>query len=159
VNKILEKYPEHADTLALKALLVKAIKDPSDDAYKYIKQALKASDNRSFMAWNVYGTLKKEDNDFVTAGKCFANAFKLEPQNYSVAADLACVQAQTRDFKGLVATRNLLVQQRPQIWYYWIGAIVANHLAKNYAVSATLIDTYLKQYDLGVCIYFDFHTK
>lgn len=102
------------------------------------------------MAWNVYGTLKRDDNDYEMAQKCFANALKLDPSNLGVACDLAYVQAQVRDFKGLVQTRNLLLQQKPQYWFYWIGAIVANHLAKNYTVALSLIDTFLKQYDAGV---------
>lgn len=150
VEKILDSYPDHADSLALKGLLLKSIKpeDP-EEAYRFIKLALKYSENKSFMAWNVYGSMKKEDCDFETAQNCFSNALKIDTTNLSVACDLAYTQAQMRNFKGLAQTRNLIVQMKPQYWYYWIGAIVANHLAKNYSVSLSLIDTFLKQYDSG----------
>eukprot|EP01080_Neovahlkampfia_damariscottae_P005221 gene5221-8833_t len=138
---ILKRFPNHAETLAMKGLIFHS-QDNKEEGYKLVKQSLKESKLGSYVCWNVYGMMWKTDRNYTQAAKCYVNVSKLLKDNLNILKDLANMQCQCRDFKGLVATREKILHLKPSVTIHWIGFSIAHRLAGNYLPAAKVIDTF-----------------
>jgi tetratricopeptide (TPR) repeat protein len=146
-DEILAKFPNHADTLAMKGLIYKA-QDRVEEGYNLVKEGLKHSSFSSSICWHVMGLMYREDKNHEQAVKAYINALRFDPQNLKIMNDLASMQMHLRDYQGLLATRQKLLQQKPTINVHWIGFAVAQHMAGRRDNALSTIDTFLQLAEL-----------
>jgi N-alpha-acetyltransferase 15/16, NatA auxiliary subunit len=139
-DMILKKVPGHADTMAMKALIMNA-QGKSDDAFALAKEALKV-DMKSAVCWHVYGLLYRSAKNFEEAIKAYKFALRLDAENAQIQRDLAILQIQMRDYHGYTQSRGAMLQARPQIRQSWTALAVAHHLADNLAEAEKVLTTY-----------------
>lgn len=78
-EQVLEKYPDHPETLAMRALNLNAMKRRAE-AFEYIKKAL-FKNLGNFTCWHVYGILHRSNKNYDEARKAYLNALKYDPAN------------------------------------------------------------------------------
>ena len=91
-DTILKKYPNHAETLAMKGLIVNC-EGRKEEAYELVKNGLK-NGVRSHVCWHVFGLLHKSDKNLKEASKCYLNAIRIDPGNQNILRDLSALQIQ-----------------------------------------------------------------
>ena len=126
-DQILRKYPDHGDTIAMKALIINS-QGNSEEAFALAKVALKNS-MKSHVCWHVYGLLYRSGKNFEEAIKAYKFALKLEPESQQIQKDLALLQMQMRDYQGYVQSRRAILQQRTSWRQNWTALAIAQHLA------------------------------
>jgi len=139
-DMILKKVPRHADTMAMKALIMNA-QGKSEEAFALAKEALTV-DMKSAVCWHVYGLLYRSAKTFEEAIKAYKFALRLDPENAQIQRDLAILQIQMRDYQGYIQSRVAMLQARPQIRQSWTALAVAHHLAGNLAEAEKVMTTY-----------------
>lgn len=125
-DTVLKKHPDHADTQAMKALILNS-QGHRDEAFYLAKQALKC-DMKSHICWHVYGLLYKDAKKFEESLKAYRFALKIEPDSLQIQRDLANLQMQMRDYPGYVQSRRTMLQGRPGLRMNWTALAVAQHL-------------------------------
>ena len=126
-EQILRKYPNHGDTLAMKALIINS-QGKSAEAFELCKLALKNA-MKSHVCWHVYGLLYRSVKNYEEAIKAYRFALRLDPESVQIQRDLALLQVHMRDYTGYVQSRRLMLQARPQIRQNWTALAVALHLS------------------------------
>jgi peptide alpha-N-acetyltransferase len=139
-EQILKKNPKHADTMAMKALIINA-QGKTDDAFALAKDAL-TIDMKSHICWHVYGILYRAQKNFDEAIKAYKFALKLEPDSQQIQRDLAILQIQMRDYQGYVQSRFTMLKARPQLRQSWTALAIAYHLAGNLQEAENILSTY-----------------
>lgn len=125
-EQILRKHPNHGNTQAMKALILNTI-GRKDEAFELCKLALKNA-MKSHIAWHVYGLLWRSVKNYEEAIKAYRFALRLDPNSAQIQRDLALLQVQMRDYAGFAATRNTILQERPNSRQNWTALAVALHL-------------------------------
>ena len=87
---ILQKHPDHPESLAMKALLLNQMKKKTE-AFEWIKKAL-FKNLTNFTCWHVYGILQRGQKDYEGARKAYLNALKYDSGNQNVLRDLGQLQ-------------------------------------------------------------------
>ncbi|RMZ80303.1 hypothetical protein DV738_g2802, partial [Chaetothyriales sp. CBS 135597] len=139
-EQILRKNPNHADTQAMKALII-GNQGHSQEAFALAKTALN-NNMRSHVCWHVYGLLYRSEKNFEESIKAYKFALRLEPESVPIQRDLAHLQIQMRDYEGYIASRKNMLQQKPGFRQNWTALAIANHLAGNYEAAENVLTTY-----------------
>jgi len=139
-EQILRKYPNHADTQAMKALTLNS-QNQGEEAFALCKLALK-NDMKSHICWHVYGLLWRSVKNYEEAIKAYKFALRMEPNSLNILRDLALLQCQIRDFEGYIESRRKMMQERPQLRQNWTALAVAYHLSGNLAEAENILKTY-----------------
>ncbi|XP_023548247.1 N-terminal acetyltransferase A complex auxiliary subunit NAA15 isoform X2 [Cucurbita pepo subsp. pepo] len=139
-DQILKKFPEHGETLSMKGLTLNCM-DRKAEAYDLVRLGLK-NDLKSHVCWHVYGLLYRSDREYREAIKCYRNALKIDPDNIEILRDLSLLQAQMRDLKGFVETRQQLLTLKSNHRMNWIGFSVAHHLNSNPSKAVEILEAY-----------------
>ena len=63
-------------------------------------------------------------------------------ENLNILRDAAHLQAQLRQFDGLIETRHTLLRLRPNLRQNWVGLAVAYHLNGNLTESKKVLEHY-----------------
>lgn len=126
-DQILRKAPDHADTQAMKALIINS-QGNSEEAFALAKLALK-NDMKSHICWHVYGLLYRSVKNFEEAIKAYKFALRLEPESQTIQRDLALLQMQMRDYQGYIQSRRTILQTRTALRQNWTALALAQHLA------------------------------
>ncbi|EEB07811.1 NatA N-acetyltransferase complex subunit [Schizosaccharomyces japonicus yFS275] len=140
IDTVLERSPEHGESLALKGLLLHSLQQ-KEEGYKFVHLGLR-HDISSSVCWHMYGLICKADKDYVQALKCYINASKLDRANPNLQRDIALLQSQLRSFKALVDTRNTLLQANPGVRANWSALAVASYLNGNAAKCKKLLEAF-----------------
>ena len=128
VHSILAKHPDHAETQAMQALTLNAVKRKTE-AFELIKKAL-FKNLSNFTCWHVYGILHKSNKNYDEARKAYLNALKYDKDNQNVLRDLGQLQVQLRDFEGYAETRRKILVGKSGINANWLAFAVANFLVQ-----------------------------
>ena len=139
-EQILKKNPNHADTQAMKALII-GTQGHTEDAFALAKTAL-GNNMKSHVCWHVYGLLYRSEKNFEESIKAYKFALRLEPDSVPIQRDLAHLQIQMRDYEGYISSRRHMLQQKPGIRQNWTALAIANHLAGNYETAESVLTTY-----------------
>ncbi|RMZ87152.1 hypothetical protein DV736_g5620, partial [Chaetothyriales sp. CBS 134916] len=139
-EQILRKNPNHADTQAMKALII-GTQGHSQDAFALAKTALN-NNMKSHVCWHVYGLLYRSEKKFEESIKAYKFALRLEPESVPIQRDLAHLQIQMRDYEGYISSRKNMLQQKPGFRQNWTALAIANHLAGNYETAENVLTTY-----------------
>lgn len=137
---MLKKNPNHADTQAMKALILHS-QGHSQEAFDLAKIALK-NNMKSHVCWHVYGLLYKGEKNYEEALKAYKFALRLEPDSQPILRDLAHLQIQMRDYEGYTESRRLMLQQKPGFRQNWTALAIAHHLSGSYEDAENVLTTY-----------------
>ncbi|RVX73101.1 hypothetical protein B0A52_02227 [Exophiala mesophila] len=139
-EQILRKHPNHADTQAMKALIINS-QGHTEEAFALAKIALN-NNMKSHVCWHVYGLLYRAEKNFEEAIKAYKFALRLEPDSAPIQRDLAHLQIQMRDYEGYISSRRNMLQQKPGIRQNWTALAIAHHLAGNYEDAQNVLTTF-----------------
>ena len=139
-DQVLRKYPEHGDTLAMKALIING-QGNSDEAFVLSKEAIKHS-MKSHVCWHVYGLLWRSVKNFDEAIKAYKFALRMAPDSTQIQRDLALLQMQMRDYAGYEQSRRAMLQQKTQFRQNWTALAIAQHLSGNLSDAERTLTTY-----------------
>ena len=149
-NDILSEAPNQPDTLSMKGLVLLSApeKEGGDkkEGFNLLKQGLMESRFSSYICWHAYGLYHRGEKQYDEAIKCYNHSLKLYPENLTILRDLAYLQTQTKDFKGLFETRKRILKIRSDIDFYWFSTAVAAYLNEEYEVALRLSETGLRHY-------------
>lgn len=139
-EQILRKSPNHADTQAMKALII-SHQGHTEEAFALAKSALN-NNMKSHVCWHVYGLLYRGEKNYEEAIKAYKFALRLEPDSAPIQRDLAHLQVQMRDYEGYIQSRRNMLQQKPGFRQNWTALAIAHHLAGNYEDAENVLTTY-----------------
>ncbi|TIA44951.1 N-terminal acetyltransferase A, auxiliary subunit [Aureobasidium pullulans] len=139
-DQVLKKVPNHGDTQAMKALILNS-QGKTEEAFDLAKLALKNA-MKSNVCWHVYGLLYRSVKNYDEAIKAYKFALRLDPESRQIQRDLALLQAQTRDWKGLVDSRKTMVTAAPSVRANWTAFAIAHHMAADYQAAEKVLTTY-----------------
>ncbi|KAK8854865.1 hypothetical protein IAR55_003604 [Kwoniella newhampshirensis] len=135
-DTILKKFPNHGETLALKALtLHSSLPEPltlsavpkKEEAESMARLAIK-KDITSHITWHVLGILAKARKDWDEASRAFAMARKQDPDNIPLIRDSIALLTHTRQYGAALAARHHYLLLRPQIRSSWLALMIAHQL-------------------------------
>ena len=125
---ILDKNPQHGESLAMKGLIISSAPyNKKDEAYDLVKEGI-SKNFKSLVCWHVYGLLYRADNNYNEAIKCYKQALRIDGSNLSILKDLAMLQIHSGEISSLADTRLKLLQLKPHIKANWISFALAHHL-------------------------------
>ena len=137
---MLRKNPNHADTQAMKALII-SNQGQQKEAFALAKMALN-NNMKSHVCWHVYGLLYRAEKNFDESIKAYKFALRLDPESAPIQRDLAHLQIQMRDYQGYVQSRRNMLQQKPGFRQNWTALAIAHHLAGNMEDAENVLTTY-----------------
>eukprot|EP01061_Rhynchopus_euleeides_P034864 TRINITY_DN58818_c0_g1_i1.p2 TRINITY_DN58818_c0_g1~~TRINITY_DN58818_c0_g1_i1.p2 ORF type:complete len:711 (+),score=402.25 TRINITY_DN58818_c0_g1_i1:251-2383(+) len=142
VQGILDKNPNHGESLAMKGLIISSAPyNKKEEAYALVKQGI-SKNFKSLVCWHVYGLLYRADNNYAEAIKCYKQALRIDDTNMSILRDLSMLQVQHRDLATLTDTRQRLLELKPHTKTNWIGFALAHHLQGNYECAQAILEAY-----------------
>lgn len=139
-EQVLRKNPNHADTQAMKALII-SNQGQQQEAFALAKIALN-NNMKSHVCWHVYGLLYRAEKNFDESIKAYKFALRLDPESGPIQRDLAHLQIQMRDYQGYIQSRKSMLQQKPGFRQNWTALAIANHLAGNLEEAENVLGTY-----------------
>ncbi|KAE8542640.1 hypothetical protein D1P53_001421 [Cryptococcus gattii VGV] len=149
-DTILKKFPNHGETLAIKALtLHSSLPDPPtassvpkrEEAEVMARLAVK-KDITSHITWHVLGILAKNRKDWDEASRAFAMARRQDPDNIPLIRDSIALLTHTRQYDAAVQVRHHYTVLRPQIRSAWLGLVIAHELAGDREEAIKTYDLY-----------------
>jgi len=138
-DEVLAKHKDHAETLAMKALILNGLKKKTE-AYAMIQKAL-FSNMSNFSCWHVYGLLNKSHKKHDEARKAYLNALRYDSGNLNVLRDLSLLQVQLKDYEGFAESRRKIMQARPTELLNWTSYMVAVYLTGDYKTALEVFGT------------------
>ena len=139
-EQVLRKNPNHADTQAMKALII-SNQGQQQEAFALAKIALN-NNMKSHVCWHVYGLLYRAEKNFDESIKAYKFALRLDPESGPIQRDLAHLQIQMRDYQGYIQSRRNMLQQKPGFRQNWTALAIANHMAGNLEEAENVLSTY-----------------
>ncbi|KAI0988590.1 hypothetical protein GJ496_006199 [Pomphorhynchus laevis] len=136
-KEILQSFPEHGETLAMRGLVLASVGKTSE-ARDFILLGLKKN-IKSFVCWQVFGYFQRLECNYVDAIKAYRNALKWDSENLSILRDLSVLEIQTRDFDGLKETRYKILMSKPSQRISWVGYAISCHLVKEIDIAVNIL--------------------
>ncbi|GEQ72447.1 hypothetical protein JCM33374_g6134 [Metschnikowia sp. JCM 33374] len=130
VDQNLKKSSSHSESLALKGCINYQLGHKTD-AEAYIIKALKKGSS-NYLVNHLAGIYYRGIENYAEAAKWYKAAVDNGSQNTPILRDLALLQAQIRDFKGLRESRVKFLESQPGYRANWTAVAVAHHLNKDY---------------------------
>ncbi|BEI81931.1 hypothetical protein CcaverHIS002_0210910 [Cutaneotrichosporon cavernicola] len=149
-DQILKKFPNHGETIAIKALTIhSSLPSPptpssvpkAEEAEAMARVAIK-KDMTSHITWHVLGILAKTRKDWAEATKAFAMARRQDPDNIPVLRDAFALATHTRNYESAAESRHHFLCLRPQIRSSWLGLMVAHDLAGDFEEGIKVFESY-----------------
>ncbi|WVN90218.1 uncharacterized protein L203_105454 [Cryptococcus depauperatus CBS 7841] len=149
-DTILKKFPNHGETLALKALtLHSSLPEPptassipkKEEAEGMARLAVK-KDITSHITWHILGILAKNRKDWDEASRAFTMARKQDPDNIPLIRDAISLLTHTRHYSQALQARHHYTMLRPQIRASWLGLVVAHELVDDKEEAIKTYDLY-----------------
>lgn len=143
-NTILDKHPQHPETLSMKALILSQMPGPERmaEAYDFAKKGLSAGGIKSHVCWHVYGLIYRQDRRYTEAVKSYKNALRIDPQNAQIWRDLSLLQIQMRDLQGYRESRFQHLVLKPTGRVSWLSLIMADYFLEDFETALRLLDAY-----------------
>lgn len=130
VEQNLKKNNSHAESLALKGCIFHNT-GSKPEAEAYIKKAV-AKEPNNYLVDHLAGIYYRLVNRYEDAAKWFKASVDNGSPNKQILRDLSLMQAQIRDYKGLVDSRQAYLESQPAFRANWTGLAVAQYMHKDY---------------------------
>lgn len=144
IDGILKKCPDHGETLAMRAFIIRAQNpEKKDEVYEILKKGL-AKDIKSHLCWHVYAMLAQQDRLWTEAVKSYRQALRADDKNVKMLRELASLLIQVRDTAGYVEVRQKLFNIEPGNRVNWIALAIAHHLHGEFEDTLKMLQAYDK---------------
>ena len=153
-DSILEEFPDHAETLAMKAVALHGNdrKDGDDGAYAVAKLAIQKY-MKSCVAWHSLGIIHRRDKNYIEAMKCCKMAMRLDvgpgEANANLIRDLSTLSIHLRDWETFESTRQKALNQKGNVRFNWIALAAAHHAQGHYAMADAIVTVMAMAMDTG----------
>lgn len=87
--------------------------------------------------------LYRADRNYNEAIKAYKQALRIDTDNLQILRDLSMLQVQMRDLEGFAATRQTLLNLKPNGKINWLALALAKHLTGDLRGAVSVIDIYL----------------
>jgi tetratricopeptide (TPR) repeat protein len=108
LHQLLQKYPNHPEAKALKALFLRAEKDREQSA-ALMSQALRA-DMKNPRIWKYQGILHKMNGDYTKAAQCLTQSLNIDKSDSTILQDLCNLLFYDRNYRQFLDRSKQLVQ-------------------------------------------------
>lgn len=150
-DTILKKFPNHGETIALKALSLQSSlpfpptvsSAPKQEEAEAMARLAVKKDITSHITWHVLGIFAKNRKDWEEASRAFAMARKQDPDNIPVIRDSIALYLHTRQYGPAVAARHHYLCLRPMIRSSWLGLMIAHELNGDLEEALEVYDGYV----------------
>ncbi|KAJ3218811.1 N-alpha-acetyltransferase 16, NatA auxiliary subunit [Dinochytrium kinnereticum] len=129
-DQILKKFPEHGETLAMKALFLSSL-ERKEEAHELIKKAIRL-ELANPVCWHVYGLIHRSERNYEEALKSYTQAIRFEKDNLQIFRDHAMLQIHLRNFDGFVDANLQLIKMRSNLKSFWLSLSVAFFMNKSH---------------------------
>jgi len=136
------KTAEHGETLAYKSLLLLGL-GKKEEALECVKKGLK-NNLKSYVCWHSYGLINRAERKYGEAIKCFRNALRFDPENFTVLRDLSVLQIHTRDLEGFRESRHQMFQIKPAQRATWSGLALSYHLSGDLEMASHILEEFCR---------------
>lgn len=137
VDQNLKKNPHHAELLALKGCCNHQLGHRAE-AEPYIVRAL-AREPANYMVNHLAAIYYRSVEKYPEAARWYQAAVDNGLQNTPILRDLAVLQVQIRDYKGLRELRQQFLESQPGYRANWTAVAVAHHLNKDYDAAVSTL--------------------
>ena len=144
-DAVLKKHPDHGETLAMRALVMRNMDDDLDEVNEECARTMAkaiASDGGSHVVWHVAGLVASKERRYGDAAKSYARALKIDSGNSLVMRDLSSMYAQMREMKGYVEIRRKILAAKPDQRSSWFALAIGLHLIGEHDESVGTIEKY-----------------
>lgn len=138
-DKLLEQKPNHAESMAMKAIFLYFTGDKKE-GFDLSKKAL-MKNLKSDIAWHIYGIINRSNRNYQEAINCYKKALEFSPENVQILRDLALLQVQIRDVEGLCETRKKLLLNKESLIINWVAYAYSLHLKGSVEECLKVIDS------------------
>ena len=145
-DRILAKFPDHGETLAMKGLVVRSMDESHEvnaEARALVKRGIECHPS-SHVCWHVLGLVHRAERNHAESAKCYAQALKMDSENGLIMKDLSIVYLQTRNFKAFVDLRWKILGKKPDQRASYASLACGLHLLGEHDSAYDVIDTYEK---------------
>ena len=139
-EQILRSNPNHGETLCMKGLFEYHL-GKKEAAFQTIKAGIKAN-LKSFVCWNIYAFVNKAEGHFSEALSCYKTVFRLDPENHFALRELAALQTQLGNWKGLIESRKTQIRLRPSNRTFWVALAIALYLGGHLDEAVEVLDKF-----------------
>ncbi|EOD17952.1 hypothetical protein EMIHUDRAFT_432230, partial [Emiliania huxleyi CCMP1516] len=139
-DQVLKKFPEHGETIAMKARPPSLMEKL--EVHSGCEEIPCTSKPIAQVCWHVYGLLYRSDREYAQAIKCYRGALRHEPENVKILRDLSMLQIQLRLLPGFLETRQKLLTMKPTNRMHWFTFAVALHLVGRYDEAVGVVEAY-----------------
>lgn len=142
IDKVLEKFPDHGDTLAFKSFVLSALnrRDEALDTAKYgLMKNLKGC-----LSWYALSLIYNNENNFVEAMKTTQRAYSLDPSNSFVSRNLSFLQIQLREYEQFRDGRRAVMLKNPSVILNWVSYFVGEYLSGDLQQSVNTLNAFQK---------------
>ncbi|KAI8854203.1 n-alpha-acetyltransferase 15, NatA auxiliary subunit-like protein [Chytridium lagenaria] len=139
-DQILKKFPDHGETVAMKALFLSSL-ERKEEAHDLIKKALRLEISNP-VCWHVYGLIHRSERNYEEALKSYSQAIRFEKDNLQIYRDHAMLMIHLRNYDGFVEANLGLIKLRPNLKSFWLSVAVAFYLTKSYQFALETLKHY-----------------
>jgi len=142
---ILQKCPNHGETLAMKGLILNSL-GKKEEAFENIRNGIK-NNMSSHVVWHVYGLWQRSERKYDDAIKAYKKALtceKVGEDSLTILRDLSLLQIQMRDLEGYKETRHQLFSLKPGQRQSWIGFAMSYHLLGDFDMALSVLEEFRK---------------
>ncbi|EAS00294.2 NMDA receptor-regulated protein (macronuclear) [Tetrahymena thermophila SB210] len=138
-DKLLEQKPNHAESMAMKAIFLYFTGQKSEGLDLSKKALMK--NLKSDIAWHIHGIINRTNRNYQEAINCYKKALDISPDNVQILRDLALLQVQIRDVEGLCDTRKKLLLNKESLIINWVAYAFSLHLKGSIEECLKVIDS------------------
>jgi N-alpha-acetyltransferase 15/16, NatA auxiliary subunit len=139
-QKILDKFPHHGDTHAMRGLILNSM-DKKKEADVAVKKGLKYAP-RSHTCWHVYGMIFRTRHNYAQAAKCFRVALMNDKDNSMILRDMSILQLQIRQLEEFSKSRQKMLKAKSNSKENWLGLAVSKHLLGEHETALSVLKSY-----------------
>eukprot|EP01112_Ceratiomyxa_fruticulosa_P013435 TRINITY_DN3780_c0_g1_i1.p1 TRINITY_DN3780_c0_g1~~TRINITY_DN3780_c0_g1_i1.p1 ORF type:complete len:900 (+),score=223.42 TRINITY_DN3780_c0_g1_i1:541-3240(+) len=137
-DRILKSFPNHGETLSMKALILSCM-GKKDESMLLAKEGVK-NDISSFLCWHSLSIVHKADRNYAEAIKCCRNALKWGKDNQQIVKDLSTLLLQTRDISGYAELRRTQLLNKPNVKGNWLTFALGLQLAGSFTQAVEVLN-------------------
>ncbi|GAA6010456.1 hypothetical protein JCM10207_001313 [Rhodosporidiobolus poonsookiae] len=140
VNQILDKFPDHGESLTMRGIFQHSLGDKST-GYASIKRGVH-NDLGSHIVWHVYALTLRADKRFEEALTCYKKACEIEKDSLNLLTDLSTLTIHLRRYPSYVSTRLNILRIQPRLRRNWLALAVAQFLASDHSAASQTLTQY-----------------
>uniref|UniRef100_A0A0G4I253 Uncharacterized protein n=1 Tax=Chromera velia CCMP2878 TaxID=1169474 RepID=A0A0G4I253_9ALVE len=146
-DAVLKKFPDHGETMVMKAMCLYCIPERKGEALDLAKKGLGKNINSS-SNWHCVALLHKQEKNYPEALKAIRMAMMKDPENQNLMREWGSLQAQTRQMEGYWQARMQSLKTRTNLKWHWSSLALAAFLNSNSEMSVALCQSYESQFKL-----------